>query len=172
MSKGLTKHQLEIISEVACKEGIKHVEQREQRKKAEQRERNLTNTDLLMKNYTKLKAMAEEYKNEVDDYEDTVLDLSTLNLETLEKYHFKTVKIMKHVDTMLHAYEVTSRNGSPEELRRFEVLKYRYLSPKRLTVKELCERLNVEQTAIYRDTKLAIRDMSVLIFGAAAIDFA
>lgn len=171
MSNGLTKHQLEIISAVASREAAKHVDQKEKRQKAEQRERNLKNTDLLMKNYTKLKAMAEEYKNEVDEYEDTVLDLSTLNLETLEKYHFKTVKIIKHVDAMIRAYEWNCGKGLLEEKRRYEVLKYRYLVDEKLTVKQLCERLNTEQATIYRDTKHAIRDMSVLLFGAAAIDF-
>lgn len=171
MSKGLTKHQIEIISEVASKEAAKHVDQKEKRNKAVQRERNLKNTELLMKNYTKLKAMAEEYNNEVDDYEDTVLDLSTLNLETLEKYHFKTVKIMKHVDAMLRAYEWDCHKGLSEEKRRYKVLKYRFLVDEKLTVKQLCERLNAEQATIYRDTKNAIKDMSVLIFGAAAIDF-
>ncbi|MBL1223722.1 hypothetical protein [Enterococcus sp. BWR-S5] len=172
MSKGLTKHQLQIISEVASREAAKHVDQKEKRQKAEQRERNLKNTDLLMKNYTKLKAMAEEYETEVDEYEDTVLDLSTLSLETLEKYHFKTVKMMKHVDAMVRAYEWNCGKGLPEEKRRFEVLKYRYLVDEKLTAKQLCEKLFVDQKTVYRDTKAAIRDMSVLLFGTAAIDFA
>lgn len=168
---GLTKHQLEIITEVACKTAAKHLDQKKQREKKEQRERNLKNTDLLMKNYTKLKAMAEEYEYEIEEYEDSVLDLTELNLETLERYHLKTVKIMKHVDTMLRAYEWSCSKGTVEEKRRFEVLKYRFLVDEKLTVKQLCERLKAEQATIYRDSKAAIKDMSVLLFGAAAIDF-
>ncbi|MGX7211306.1 hypothetical protein [Enterococcus innesii] len=170
-NSGLTKHQLEIITEAASEAVTKHLEKKRKQEKAEQRERNLKNTDLLMKNYTKLKAMAEEYEYEIEAYEDSVLDLTELNLETLERYHLKTVKIMKHVDTMLRAYEWSCSKGTVEEKRRFEVLKYRFLVAERLTVKQLCEKLNVEQTAVYRDTKSAIKDMSVLLFGAAAIDF-
>lgn len=170
-TSGLTKHQLEIVSKVASQEAAMFVERKEKRAKEEQRQRNLKNTELLLKNYTKLKAMAEEYKNEVDEYEDTVLDLSTLSLETLEKYHFKTVKIIKHVDIMIKVYEWDCQKGLPEEKRRFEVLKSRFLAENKLTAKQLCERLNVDQKTIYRDTKAAIKDLSVLIFGAEAIDF-
>ncbi|MEB8400904.1 hypothetical protein NGG61_13330 [Enterococcus casseliflavus] len=170
-NSGLTKHQLEIITEAASEAVTKHLEKKKKREKAEQRERNLKNTDLLMKNYTKLKAMAEEYEYEIEEYEDSVLDLTELNLETLERYHLKTVKIMKHVDTMLRAYEWSCNKGTVEEKRRFEVLKYRFLVDDKLTARELCERLNVDQKTIYRDSKASIRDMSVLLFGVSAIEF-
>ena len=170
-TNSLTKHQLAIIAEAASEVATKLWEKKKKREKADQRERNLKNTDLLMKNYTKLKAMTEEYEHGVEEYEDSVLDLSELNLETLERYHFKTVKIMRHVDIMLRAYEWSCSKGTVEEKRRFEVLKHRFLIDEKLTVKQLCEKLNVEQTAVYRDIKASIRDMSVLLFGAAAIDF-
>ncbi|MDT1996843.1 hypothetical protein CKN61_12820 [Carnobacterium divergens] len=168
---GLTKHQIEIITKTASEVATKHVDQKEKRKKIEQRERNLQNTNLLLKNYTKLRDMAEEYQSELSGYDESVLDLETLTLETLEKYHFKTVKIMRHVDAMLRAYELGAAKGLPEEKRRFEVLKYRYLVDNKLTVKQLCERLGVEQATVYRDSREAINDMSVMLFGVAAIGF-
>ena len=85
---GLTKHQIEIITKTASEVATKHVDQKEKRKKIEQRERNLQNTNLLLKNYTKLRDMAEEYQSELSGYDESVLDLETLTLETLEKYHF------------------------------------------------------------------------------------
>lgn len=78
---------------------------------------------------------------------------------------------MNHVDKMLVAYEWNCRKGSTEEQRRFKILKSRYLADERMTVKEICEYYHIEQGTVYRDTKTAIKDMSVLLFGIDAIDF-
>lgn len=178
----LTKHQLEIISAVASEEAVKMYVKKAALDKKEEKKRNLRNTELLLKNYLKLKELCEETTKEIqikevlsgstDDYEELLdFSLENLTLESLNQYRAKTLMMMKHVDKMLVAYEWNCSKGSVEEQRRFNILKHRYLIEDKLTVKEICKEFNVEQGTVYRDTKISIKDMSVLLFGIDAIDF-
>ena len=78
---------------------------------------------------------------------------------------------MNHVDKMLVSYEWHCKRGSVEEQRRYKILRKRYLIEDTMSVKEICEFFNIEQGTVYRDTRAAIKDMSVLLFGIDAIDF-
>jgi hypothetical protein len=166
-NNNLTKHQLEIITATVLQEHRKQ----SNKMKREEKSRNLRNTELLLKNYIKLKDLCDETIQEAipDDYPD--FSLESLTLESLSIYRKKTFQMMNHVDKMLIAYEWNSKKGSIEEQRRFKVLKLRYISEDRLTVKEIVELHNIDQSTVYRDTKQAIKDMSVLLFGIDAIDF-
>ncbi|MDT2781401.1 helix-turn-helix domain containing protein [Vagococcus fluvialis] len=170
-SNVLSKRQIEIIAETASQEAIKAYEKKAKKVAKELKNRNLRNTELLLKNYIKLKDQCEEIIQDVVPEGSPEFSLETLTLETLSIYKAKTLKMMEHVDKMLIAYEWNSKKGSVEEYRRYQVLKKRYLSEDKLNVKEICETFNIEQGTVYRDTKLAIKDMSVLLFGIDAIDF-
>lgn len=167
----LTKHQLEIISEAASIQAIKAYEAKSKLEKRDLKKRNLRNTELLLKNYVKLKDQCDESIEEVIPSNYPEFSLDSLTLESLSIYRAKTMKMMNHVDRMLVAYEWNCEKGSVEDQRRFNILKCRYLNDERMTVKEICKELNVEQGTVYRDTKISIKDMSVLLFGIDAIDF-
>ncbi|EGO8157221.1 hypothetical protein JFL35_15750 [Enterococcus faecalis] len=171
MESHLTKEQLEIIASAATTEAIRAYEKKHKRVKKEAKKRNLRNTGLLLKNYTKLKDLCNETLQEEIPVDYPEFDLENLTLESLSIYRKKTFKMLNHVDRMLTAYEWNCAKGSIEEQRRFKVLQKRYLIENKLSVKELCEEFHIEQGTVYRDTKLAIKDMSVLLFGIEAIDF-
>lgn len=170
-SENLTKQQLEIISATASREAIKAYEIKKDKLKKEDKARNLRNTELLLKNYTKLKDLCDETIQEEipNDYPD--FSMENLTLESLTVYRKKTLMMMNHVDKMLVAYEWNCMRGSVEEKRRYNILKHKYLVENKLTVKEICQDAKVEQATVYRDIKIAIKDMSVLLFGISAIDF-
>lgn len=167
MAEGLSKHQIEIITATVLREQRKII----RKQKREERSRNLRNTELLIKNYTKLKDLCDETIQEVIPVDYPEFDLEHLTLESLSVYRKKTMKMMNHVDRMLVAYEWNCKQGSIEEQRRYKILKLRYLADQRLPVKQIVELHNVDQSTVYRDTKNAIKDMSVLLFGIDAIDF-
>lgn len=170
-ASNLTKHQLEIISATASQEAIKAYEIKKEKLKKEDRARNLRNTELLLKNYTKLKDLCDGTIQESipDDYPD--FSMENLTLESLTVYRKKTLMMMNHVDKMLVAYEWNCMRGSVEEKRRYNILKHRYLTESKLTAKEIVTLHNIDQSTVYRDTKQAIKDMSILLFGIDAIDF-
>ena len=171
LAGGLTKHQLEIISEAASKQAISAYEKKAKKEKSELKKRNLRNTELLLKNYVKLKDQCDESIEEIIPADYPEFSLDSLTLESLSVYRAKTMKMMNHVDRMLIAYEWNCEKGSEEERRRFKVLKLRYLIEDRMTVKEIVEHHSIDQTTVYRDSKRAIKDMSILLFGIDAIDF-
>lgn len=170
-SKGITKHQLEIIAAASAKEAISAYEKKVDKQKKEIKKRNLRNTELLLKNYIKLKELCEDTVHQTVPTDYPEFSLETLTLESLSTYRAKTLKMMNHVDKMLVSYEWHCKKGSEEERRRFKVLKLRYLIEDRMTVKEIVELHSIDQTTVYRDSKRAIKDMSILLFGIDAIDF-
>ncbi len=172
MSKSnLTKHQLEIIAESAAAEAIRAYDKRHKKMKQDIKDRNLRNTELLLKNYIKLKDLCDESIQEEIPVDYPEFNMENLTLESLSVYRKKTFKMMNHIDKMLIAYEWNCKQGTVEEQRRFKVLKLRYISDNRMTAKEIVELQNIDQSTVYRDTKQAIKDMSILLFGIDAIDF-
>lgn len=170
-SNKLTKNQMQFISEVAAAEAIKAYEKKRAKTKKEIKDRNLRNTELLLKNYIKLKDLCQGLDEQEASYENTIFELDNLTLETLGKYQLKTLKMLNHIDKMLIAYEWNCEHGTVEEQRRFKVLKSRFLVEDKLTVQDTSTLYNIEQGTVYRDTKIAIKDMSIMLFGLDAIDF-
>lgn len=165
--KGLTKHQIELIAQ----EAIKQFNAQQKKHKKAENDWRLRNTKLLLENYHRLKDHCDDIDQQIQEYEDTVFNLEELTLETLMRYKIKTAKMMRHFDRMLKHFETDSQYGTEEQHRRYKVIHYRYLSSNRLPIQKLCEMYNVEQGVIYRDTRTAIKDLSVYLFGIAAIEF-
>lgn len=166
----LTKHQIELITSLASQEAIKQYKAQLKKQKKEEKDWRLRNTKLLLENYHRLKKHCDDISAQIEEYEDTVLSLEELTLETLMKYRLMTSKMMHHFDRMLDHFRIDSENGTDEEQRRFKVIYHRYLSENKLNVQKLCEMYSVEQGTIYRDTKIGIHDLSVLLFGLAALE--
>ena len=167
----LTKGQMKFISEVAAAEAIKAVELEHKKKKKEERDWRLRNTELLLKHYRKLKNHCIDIYEEVEEYEDSVLNLEQLTLESLEKYRFKTAKMLKYIEVKINAYDRDCLNGTIEEQRRFRVIYDRYLGFNRLSVIQIAERENVDKKTVYTDSKQAVKDFSIYLFGLDAIEF-
>jgi hypothetical protein len=162
----LTKNQIEIITQ----EVIKQLDKQQKKQQKQKKDWRLRNTKLLLENYQLLKEHCNEIEQEFEEYEDTMFSLEEFTLESLMKYRVKTAKMMRHFDRMLKFFEEDSLKGTEEDKRRFNVIYHRYLSGNKLTVQKLCKELNVEQTTVYRDSKHAINNISVLLFGLLALD--
>jgi predicted HNH restriction endonuclease len=167
----LTKNQIEMIASLASQEAIKQYKAQQVKQKKEEKDWRLRNTKLLLENYHRLKDHCDDINQQINDYEDTILSLEELTLETLMRYRIKTAKMMRHFDRMLKHFELDSYNGSQEDVRRYKVIYHRYLSDTRVSIQKLCEMFGVEQGMIYRDSRIAIQDLSVLLFGISAIEF-
>ncbi|MFS0820770.1 hypothetical protein [Bacillus sp. 1P02SD] len=162
----LTKNQLEIITQ----EVIKQISTQQKKLQKQEKDWRLRNTKLLLENYDRLRDHCDDIDQQNEEYAHTIFNLEELTLESLMKYRLKTAKMMRHFERMLKHYEADCEYGTEEEQRRYKVIYHRYLSENRITVQGLCELYNVEQGTIYRDTKLAINDISVLLFGVVALD--
>ena len=110
---------------------------------------------------------------DLDKLEDegTFLSSEELTLETLERYRYKTYKMVRHIENMLVAYDYDTKQGTQEERRRFLIMQRRYIADNRMSIKEIMEHMNVSQSTVYSDSKKAMQDMSSFIFGYESVMF-
>ena len=115
---------------------------------------------IFVKNYRKLKVHFADVKDD------------TLKVTVINSVHFKTGLIMRHVDNMLAAYKTLCQRAenNPDEMRRWDVLYFRYISDEKLSTDEIAERLHVDRRTLFRDTNKAMQDLAILLFGIEAID--
>lgn len=147
----MTKAEVTEIVKLAVAENAAHREEVVQ----EELDARYHDIKLLMKNYRKLKT---HYLNANED----VASICCLR--------HKTHLMMDHVEKMLAAYKaICNADSNPEEMRRWDALRLRYLSEKKRTIIEIAEELGVDKRTFFRDIGRALEDLSVLLFGLEAI---
>lgn len=129
------------------------------------------NTELLITHFRKCKEMVREIDLDKLEDEGTFLSSEELTLETLERYRYKTYKMVRHIENMLVAYDYDTKQGTQEERRRFLIMQRRYIADNRMSIKEIMEHMNVSQSTVYSDSKKAMQDMSSFIFGYESVMF-
>lgn len=129
------------------------------------------NTELLITHFRKCKEMVREIDLDKLEDEGTFLSSEELTLETLERYRYKTYKMVRHIENMLVAYDYDTKQGTQEERRRFLIMQRRYIADNRMSIKEIMEHMNVSQSTVYNDSKKAMQDMSSFIFGYESVMF-
>lgn len=129
------------------------------------------NTELLITHFSKCKEMVREIDLDKLEDEGTFLSSEELTLETLERYRYKTYKMVRHIENMLVAYDYDTKQGTQEERRRFLIMQRRYIADNRMSIKEIMEHMNVSQSTVYSDSKKAMQDMSSFIFGYESVMF-
>lgn len=114
--------------------------------------------NLLMRNYRRLKV---HYAN---------VSPETLEVCSICSMRRKTGLMMSHVDKMLVAYEALCRESSdPNELRRWNALRLKYIDNRKLSADDIAEELHVDKRTFHRDINRALEDLAVLLFGIEAI---
>lgn len=162
----LTKNQLETITQ----EVIRQLDAEQKKRQKQEKDWRLRNTKLLLENYRRLREHCDDIDQQLEEYEHTIFVLEELTLESLMKYKIKTAKMMRHFDRMLNHFRTDSLNGTEEEQRRYKIIYHRYLSAERISIPKLCEAFGVEQGTVYRDTNIAINNISILLFGLVSLD--
>lgn len=147
----MTKAEVTEIVKLAVAENTAHREEIVQ----EELDARYHDVKLLMKNYRKLKT---HYLNANED------------VSSICCLRHKTHLMMDHVEKMLAAYKaICNADSNPEEMRRWDALRLRYLSEKKRTIIEIAEELGVDKRTFFRDIGRALEDLSVLLFGLEAI---
>lgn len=136
-----------------------------------QKKNMVKNTELLITHFRKCKEMVREIDLDRLEDEGTFLSSEELTLETLERYRYKTYKMVRHIENMLVAYDNDTKRGTQEERRRFLIMQRRYIADNRMSIKEIMEHMNVSQSTVYSDSKKAMQDMSSFIFGYESVNF-
>lgn len=166
----LTKNQLEIITNTI----IKHLEREQHQQEKEKHDRRLHNIKLLLKHYRSLVLHCEEIKDELNLIDSTSiqdLDISTINLESIEsikRNKEKSLAMVMFIRSKMTAYKNTC---TEEELRYFRVLEKKYLTEKKYTIQEIATYESIDKVTVYRYINKAIEELPVVFFGVDAIQF-
>ncbi|MBS7578393.1 hypothetical protein HOY36_12785 [Enterococcus sp. MMGLQ5-2] len=159
---GLTRHQIEIISETVLREHqkLKKIESKEQK------DWRLRNTNLLLKNYRLLSKHCEEIteKEENGSFNPIYMDL-----ETLMKYKTKTKVMIKYFDSVFTGYKEFCNNNGFIASRRYSILDSMYVSEYKKSADELADFYNIHRTVVFRDVKKATYELSIMLFGVDSI---
>lgn len=168
-SSGLTKHQLEIITNEVLK--IQSKKQKEQKKIA--RDWKLRNTNLLLKNYQMLKKHCDGVVPTLDEYENRIFDPEELNLEVLMKYKARTKEMLDYFDLMVSSYCQYCHNQGPMAERRFDVIHRVYLfegDMQRMSKTQVADLYKIDSRTVDRDIKKSSEELSVFLFGIDSLE--
>lgn len=172
----INEHIAQIAGEAGARLALDIIDKEKKKAAKEHRDRRLHNTKLLLRNYRMLKGHCESAV-----YEAAQLDVSEVNIlelmervftndemyvESIKRSAERTHIIMSHVNEMLRIYEIyCSTSGAAEDRRRYNVIYDRYVADEPMTIAEIAEKENVDNSTVYRDINVAVEKLSALLFG-------
>lgn len=176
----LTPTLLKAISEAAAQKGVEAYKKEVENQKAAAKDRRYHDTRLLLERYKGLEEHSKEAVQSAAQVEDD-LDLEEL-VDMMkgydERYEATVPSVMKsaaytrllvhHVRRMLDFYKRCCEvSQKPEDTRRYRVIYFSYLAEpeEQLTFQQIAEQEMVDISTIYKDHKLALRQLSALFFG-------
>ncbi|AYM03585.1 hypothetical protein D8911_11545 [Levilactobacillus brevis] len=126
-------------------------------------EKELRNTKELLKNYRFLENHLDVALPKIDD--DTPLSQYELSLISLLGYRARSKEMLVFVNQILERYKNLCLEGTPEQRRRYLVIRELYINGPGITRVKLAERFSCDEKTIRRDERRAIDELSVMIFG-------
>lgn len=131
-------------------------------------EKKLRNTKELLRNYKFLENHMDVDLPKLD--ESTPLSKRELSLFALLGYRARSKEMMLFINRIIERYEVICNAGTPEDQRRYAVIKRLYLSEPSMTRERLAELYHVDERSIRRDESKAIDELTVMLFGIDGVN--
>lgn len=132
------------------------------------------NTKLVLENYHYLEDHINAGLPAITDADfkySSVIPKDQLSIYSLMGYHARSIRMIKHITNMLKFYKYECQHSNDERLRRrYPVINGLYLQRPTRTRADLAVDLVVDRKTIDRDAHQAVRDLSVMFWGADAID--
>lgn len=124
------------------------------------------NTRILLNNYQKLKAHVQNVEDQLEEDQGTFWNHQFLTLNALMQNKAKTVKIMRHVDDCLEQYKKLCIDS---DSKGYDLLHMKYFT--NLTDELIASRYGIDRTTVGRQIKKAVNELSIILYGADALDF-
>lgn len=177
-SPSITVEQRREIISIAAQVAIEKYLKSEETQRKERRDRRLHNTKLLLERYRSFVVHSESAVYDATQVEDdmdfeSLLDLmdckhEQVSVESVRDSVARTRLLLNHVDMMLGYFKYHCEHSPrAEEARRYRVIHLSYLVPEeeQKTFQEIADDEGVDISTIYKDQKVAIRQLSALLFG-------
>lgn len=176
----LTPTLMKEITETAVQKGVEAYRKEIEKQREETKDRRFRNTKLLLEKYT---GLVEHSKGAIHSASQVDDDIELEELVQImkgydERYVAEVPSIMEsaaftstvvhHVNRMLDFWKrCCSVSQKPEDARRYRVIFYLYLAPpeEQKTFQQIADKEMVDISTIYKDHKMALRQLSALFFG-------
>ena len=160
------------------------IERERKRLRAQQHDKRLRNTRLLLQNY---RTLNEHYKHAIynvqtaeeedEDFKDiirvmnsTIID-EDLYIESIKQSCVRTKLIMAHVNKMLDIYRLMCEQSKREDSKRhWRALESMYLSDEPQTAAAIAAKENIDKRTVYKDLEACITDLTTLFFGIDGLE--
>lgn len=131
-------------------------------------EKELRNTEELLKNYRLLKNHANVDIPRLKD--DVPLSSHQLSLYSLLGYRARSKEMIIFIDKILDEYKTICQAGEIEKRRRWDVISNLYINPREMSLTQLSEKFHADVKTIKRDKQKAIKELSIMIFGLDSLN--
>ena len=168
----LTDKHIELITRTTIEVWEKEKETQEKKK----HDRRLRNVKLLLRNYRSFVKHTSDIKLDIQNIDEQLeleyLDTDEFKLESIKRSKEKTLAMVQFINKMLAVFKVMcEQSAKPEDIRRYDVIFYMYISEQKMTAEEISAMHNVAVRTIFLDIEKACKDLSVLVFGIDGVKF-
>ena len=174
----ITAEEAARIGAEAALEKIAERERKDREKRERERmelpDRRKNNVKLLLRNFRALRDHAENAVYEMDLAEtpfEILEDLmqgrdTAVKVESIMKSAARTAVMVEHMTAMLELFDTYCvRKGSPEWLRRRDVIHELFISDGEVTIRDLADKHCTVIQSIYNDIDVACERIAALMFG-------
>lgn len=148
---------------------------KEEKKKIDRR---LHNTRLLLRTYRELREFCSNavYERTSLKAEDVMEDIMSMRgdhviIESIKASAERTMLTVEHVDKMLNVYRICCSQSSPENRRRYKVIKAMFINKEEMKIGEISKKFSVDKSTIYKDVEIAVERLTPLFFGIDGFHF-
>lgn len=174
----LSEEQRKEIIETASRIAIEQYHKEADRDKKSIRDKRLHNTKLLMEKYRGFvvhsKSAVYDATQIDDDYDlASLLDMMgcgegprQLSITSIQESAARTRVLVHHIDQMIEFFRCRCEHSpKQEDARRYRIIDAMYISDKEKSPQQLADEENIDLSTVYKDIKIALRQLSALIFG-------
>lgn len=166
----LTEEQIKIAARI----GAETFRDSQLKMKKSDYEKKLRNTKLILENYRYLEDHVNVGLPKLDTEDEATVAMMPkweLSVYALIGYQSRSKLMIKYIDLVLDQYEEECKRSNDEmQKRRYRVVRALFLNRKTINRDRCAELFNIDHRTVNRDVQAAVHDLSILLWGADAIN--
>jgi hypothetical protein len=170
---------VETASKIATEHAIALHEKLKDDDKKREKDKQLRNTKLLLRNYRDFKEYVNHVegnvkdKNSLPNEEATIKDLLVRGediVKTIKQSTQRTIMMVTYIDQALSAFKYICENDiNKSAIRQYGILNLRFVEGK--TIEAISEEYDINVRNVYKAIDVAAERLSVILFGVYGLNF-
>jgi len=172
----ISEKHLEIITQVAARTALEHLEKQKMEQEKKKYDHRLRNIKLLLRNYRSFKKHCEDVQLDVVELRRKLdideLDTDEFKIRSIMRSKERTLAMVNYIDQTLRVYKaMTDASNDEQEIIRYTIVNDLFISENKKTIKGVTECQNIIERTVYREVDRACKTLAVLMFGIDGIRF-